>query len=327
MSEVSLPKAVRDQMEEAERIEAALAAETAPQTAAPEPEAPAPETTPTPEPPTPEPVTPEPTPEPTPPPTPEATWEQRYKTLKGMFDANARTAAQTIRDLETQLAAANTEVDRLKLAPTPAPAELPGLTAKDLEDFGPELVDLVKRVSGAQTQTLQAEVNRLNGELTTAKEQLGGVSTRQGQADQASFVAALTGEVADWEAINVDEDFHLWLAQNDPMSGRQRQKLLEEAAAAFDSARVTTIFKNFKQETGRADPPATPEPRPAPSITPPTGKTPPAPTPPAEKKWSQKEINDFYTDVRKGLYKGRETEANAIEAQIDAAVASNRVTS
>lgn len=349
MSNENLPKAVRDQLAEAEKIEAELTGAAAPQPPAPEPE--------------PAPATPEPPPAPEVPPTPvqpevvppapvqppaavtEETWEQRYKTLKGIHDADNARHRGRIGELETQLAAAEAKAAKAP-APTPTPpTDLPGVTAKEIEDFGPELIDVIKRaaaqVSAEQNAALHGTVSRLEAELAAAKERLGGVATRQGLTDHEKFVNALRGEVPDADVVNADEGWLLWLAQPDPLSGVKRQALLDDAAGKFDHMRVANIFKQFKSDTGYVSqapaPPAAPAPAtpPAPAAppAPPVSVTPPsnrAPTPPpaqsGQRTFSQAEIKAFYADVTKGLYRGREAEAAALEAEIDAAVLANRVT-
>jgi len=101
---MALPRQVEAQLKELEEIEKQLAAQQNPQAT---PEEPAPQPA---EPAEPtqniEPVAPQPEvkPEkPVEPEVPEETWQQKYKTLKGMYDAEVPRLHSDIRDLKSQM--------------------------------------------------------------------------------------------------------------------------------------------------------------------------------------------------------------------------------
>lgn len=319
----NLPQQVLAQAAEAERLEKALQGDSAPATPDPEP-APA-------EPPV---ASQEPPPEPTPPPKPadEPNWQQRYLSLQGIFNAEMPKLQNRVKELEAQIAAASAK----PVEPPKPPEALPRLvTDKDVETFGGELIDLIRRqaqeVSKTERAALEQEINKLRAENTELKQNVGSVAERQTKSSLSVYETDLTKAVPDWAAINVNTEFHQWLMQPDPLSGIQRQALLQNAYNTFDVARTTALFNAFKTEKKiplpnvQATPPA-PSPELARQVAPGTSRSAPA-TPPAapERIWSQDEIGRFYTDVAKGVYAGKADEAAKIEAQIDAAVAAGRV--
>jgi len=52
--------------------------------------------------------------------------------------------------------------------------------------------------------------------------------------------------VPDWETINKDPAFLKWLGEMDPLTGIQRQELLNQAHKALDAPRVANFFNSWK---------------------------------------------------------------------------------
>lgn len=266
----------------------------------------------------------------------EATWKNRYEAMHGRFrEASAQLVAANGRmeALENMLAS----IQAAPRAPDPAPqASL--LTQKDMDDMGPEMVDFVRRaakeVASAQVADLQAQVRDLTSKLN------GTASVVEGDA-RARMHSLLNDHLPNWNEINHDPDFHAWLALRDAMSGVTRKKLLTDAYAGNEGPRVLSIFQSFVSETAALRP-ATPSadlpPAPAPQghqpsrptleelAAPGRARTSAAPSAPDAKQIIRtSDINAFYTAVRKGLYKGRETEMAAHEAELNAAMREGRV--
>lgn len=314
----NLPEQVRRGLAEAEAAEAALAAP---------PEAP------TPEPPAPEP--PAPTPEPAPAPEP---WEARYRSLQGMYDQDVVAVRRANQDLER-------EVDNLKrqLAekPTPAPSpepkpevKLTGVTQKDVEAFGDDLIDVIQRaaneIADRQTASLRAEVEALKATTSTVSDTVKTVATAQADDGKAKFFQGLTEKVPDWQTINADPRFHDWCRAIHPLTGEPRQQLIEAAAASLNVDRAAALFETYKHDAGIKAPEPTPEPTPRAElesqIAPGTTRTPTTQAPVStDKVWTSEEISTFYADCTKGLYRGKDAERDRIEAEINNAVATNRV--
>lgn len=326
----NLPRQVQDAADEAERLEKSLQppegdAET------PAPDAPTQvEATQTPEPaPTPPKVTEIPRPD-------EASWQQRYQTLQGMYNAEVPRMSQQIRDLNGQLqetlARLNAPKEIPKTPATPAPRQG---TDKDVEVFGGDLIDLIKRQAADIVQVerdkMQVDMQQLQGENAELKKQLGTVVERQGQGSRIAYIKDLAQQVPDWEALNVAPEFLSWLAESDPLSGLTRQTYLNHAWETLDAGRTANLFNAWKQANG-VSPPSQPKPTPqqelARQVAPGTSKSsaPPNPENASERIWTRAQIEKFYTDVTKGLYTGKkQDEAARIEAEIDAAVATGRI--
>lgn len=351
-----IPEQVRRQAEEADRLQQQIAAQQS-QTAEAEPE------------PEPEPQ-PEPTagaqgeaqetssPKPTEQKSDQSVWEQRYYSLKGKYDAEVGPLMRQNRELQQQLQALSAQVEQLaKLRNEPErkpEPENPGVTPQDVETFGQDLIDLIQRVARGVVNSL---VKPLSQELEAVKQltaQLQGtlevVEDRSGKAAQDTFVRKLTELVPDWQKINVEQQFLLWLEEPDPISGIVRKQLLNAAAERLEVQRVAALFKAYKAwkaEQGLEEPTPPPPPPPPPAPTPVTpqrrlpianpeisaqvapGKsrssTPVPQSDPSTRIWTQAEIRQFYEDVKLGRFRGTPEDVARIEAEIDLAAAQGRI--
>jgi len=151
-------------------------------------------------------------------------WERKYKTLQGMFNAEVPRLKSEVADLKNQL---STAIARLDLASSEKPESKSTksqrlVTDKDVEDFGGDLVDLIKRQATEVAQsTLDEKISRLEAENADLRGQVTGVSERQGESARRDYFAQLERLVPDYEAINVDQGFMDWLSEVDMLSGRQ----------------------------------------------------------------------------------------------------------
>jgi len=324
----ALPPQVRAAAEEADRIQAQLyppaEAPPTPPTAQQEvPQAPAtpPAATGTTEPPR---------------PADEASWEHRYRTLQGMMTAQKQRHEDERKGMEQQLRDALARISSLETATrkpeTQTPAQ-PAVTDKDTEAFGPELIDLAKRIAQDTVQHSMAKVETAlaakDAEIAKLREQLGGVSEQTKVVSQHTYLGELTKLVPDWEAVNTSQSWLEWLGQTDPLSGQPRQTYLDDAFVRHDVARTAQIFNAFKAAKGSQPPQPTaasselqrqvqPTSSQAASVTPSASDA-------ASRIWTAAEIGEHYNARTRGAYRGREAEAARIEAEIDAALATGRV--
>jgi hypothetical protein len=137
----------------------------------------------------------------------------------------------------------------------------------------------------------------------------------------------LAKQVPDYEAVNVDPDFLSWLGEVDPLSGAPRQAYLNQAFESFDAARTATLFNTWKQAAGRVEQPKQQAKQELQrQVAPGTSRSSAGQSAnPGERVWTAAEIQQYYTDVAKGVYRGKADEAARIESEIDAAVAMGRV--
>jgi hypothetical protein len=262
--------------------------------------------------------------EPQPKTVPEETWERKYLTLKGMYDAEVpRLHAQT-RELNQQVQGliAENAAAKVQQINTPSTTKSTLITEQDKEAFGSDLLDLIDRASEQKVSEVRNRNAELLGEIRELKGKLGNVSDRQVVSDKDRFLSSLGSKVPDWEALNVDSGFLAWLAEVDPVYGLPRQYGLNNAYEAFDADRTAAIFSQYKSMVT----PKTQQRTPSLSsqVAPTRSRSTPAQNLGTEKpNFSQAEISQFYDDWMKN--KITNDEAVKIEAEIHAAYAEGRI--
>lgn len=246
---MELPKAIQAQLDEAAEIEKQL---TQPETQGTEPTDTEPVADPAPEP-APE-VVPqsEPASEPKQE-VPEETWERRFKTLAGKYEAETPRLHQQIRDLQAQLQSQAEMLIELKSRPEPAPEPVkPLVTSDDEESFGADLVNLMRRVASEATNSVADRMARLEAaasQINTLQQKVTEVSTSQAQTAEERFYAKITEAVPDWQEVDKDERWLAWLAEYDPVVGGPRQNALNAAGESLDAGRVAALFNQWKALT------------------------------------------------------------------------------
>lgn len=190
-----------------------------------------------------------------------AMWEHKYRTLQGVIEANERNWRGEKQKL-------NERIQQLEQQP-PAPApETPLVTDKDVETYGPELMDVIGRKAQDIAQQIVAQrMQELQPVLEQTRNQAGQAAAQVYQSAQDKFYADLAAQVHDWRTVDNDTRWHAWLGEVDPLSGVQRQAYLNNAVQAMDVDRTARLFGAFKQAAGLAQPSAQPA-APAPASPP-----------------------------------------------------------
>lgn len=182
-----------------------------------------------------------------------AYWQQRAQTMYGINQSQS----QQLHDLRNQVSVLTSEIAKLneqKAAPQPQNESL--VTDKDVETFGSDLIDLQERVAKKAVAEargqFQAVIDQQAEYIKQLESKLGVVDQQVNASAQDRFYDALAKAVPEWEQINVDQRFLVWLGETDQMTGVTRQAYLDDAANRMDLIRVTAIFNAFKQAVGAA---------------------------------------------------------------------------
>ena len=290
--------------------------------------------------------------------------EHRYKVLQGKYNAEVprlqaqnKELSERFSAMQNQLSATQALLAGMGQQPQ-APhlaqrAPQPSLvTAKERTEFGEDLYDFVKR---AAQEVVAPQVHSLEERFrptAQAVQQMAPVlqQTQENQQRTSADVAhermcdGLDDACAGWEKVNKSPEFQAWLDEVDPYAGAKRGAMLAQAYGSGDVTRVAAFFTGFTKEhaavapgqqqnapAGQGTPPA-----PTPNVTlaslaaPGTGIGGPqaAGTPNEsgqQRVYTQAEISAFYTDVRKGAYRNRVADKDAIERDIFLAQKQGRV--
>lgn len=261
-----------------------------------------------------------------------STAEQRYRTLQGMYNADtARFRAEN-----TQLSNRVAQLEQL-LATLSAPAPATHVqverlvTDKDVEEYG-DSIEVMRRVTREEVSAANRRVAELEHMVrqmqTSVLPRVEQVAQRQAMTAEQAFWSELTAEVPEWREINANQDFHKWLLDVDPLTGLSRQTYLEDAQRNLDVRRVAAFFTAWEGSNGR--PVAQPSRGVAESqldkqVVPGRSRGGNVPSTQTQKTYSQKDIAKFFDDVRRGAYRGKESERDRIERDIFAAQRENRI--
>lgn len=320
---MALPKQVEAQLKELEKIEQQIADSQKPADPAPTPAPAEPTPEPTPAPAEPTPV--ETKPEPTEPVVAEETWQQKYKTLKGMYDAEVPRLHADMRELRSQ-------VDNLRKAAETKPAEpvkptTPEklVTDADVEAFGSDLIEVQRKVAREVAAEFRGELDAIKAENEKLREQLTSTGT---QVSEASFEQRLHRLVPDFEQINADPKWIEWLNEVDPLLRGPRMSVAQEAFNQGDAAGIAHYVSMFKATLAPA-PPAEPTPSKAEELArqvqPNRSATSTAPTSQQGKVFTDMDIQKMFRRAIEMSAKGQNDEARKLEAEIDLAYKEGRV--
>jgi hypothetical protein len=338
---MALPSSVQAQVENAERLQALIAgeqaaAEGAAPTDAGTGESPAAQTPPAAPAQEPEPAaqTAQPT-QPNPEDDPNSeTWKSRFRTLQGMFNSEVPKLQRANADLERNFRELKEAFDATKAQPPAQPLAATGtplVTQADVETFGQDLVDLMRRVAkdtfAGGSQVLET-VNKLKADVAALQGSVGSVSERVVVSDRERFLQALEKLVPDWKAVDSQQPWLDWLGQYDPLIGDTRQNALVQATNVMNPERVAAFFDAYKA-TFAPPAPANGAQRMTASreqqrqVAPPRNRSAAPIQSPDTKVWTGREIGQFYDEVRRGVHAPEF--AAAIEAQINAAMEAGRI--
>lgn len=265
-------------------------------------------------------------------------WRHRFLSMQGRYNAAVRDNAareEQMRQLGQELVRTQELLASVQATPQSQPrAQDHGnlITDEDRANYGDELIDLARR---AALSTVTPELDQLRAENQRLTQRVQHTGKRE-------LFAALDAAVPDWRAINTDQRFKLWLRLPNIYTNQLRGNMLKAAVDGAEAPKVISLFKDFLAEasaTGQQAP-AAPNEQPAHQPAPRTpalnletlaapGRARPASGDsqvPSEKPiYSRADISKFYDDKRRGLYAGREADAQTFENDLTAAQREGRI--
>ena len=318
---MALPRQVEAQLRELEALEKQLAEGQNPAPADPEPTPAEPPQDPQPQPAEPKPV--EPTPTPTEPVVAEEKWEQKYKTLKGMYDAEVPRLHADLRDLKAQVDSLRKASETKPVEPAKPKAAEKLVTDADVEAFGQDLIEVQRKVAREVASEFRGELDAMRAENEKLREQLTSTGT---QVSEASFEQRLYRMVPDFEAVNADPKWIAWLNEVDPLLRAPRSSVAQQAFNRGDAEGVAHYVAMFKQTVAPAEQKADKTEELERQLQPNRGATSAPPTSQKGKVYTNADIEKMFRKAADLGTKGQTDAAKKLEAEIDAAFMEGRVT-
>ena len=317
---MALPRQVEAQLRELEALEKQLAEGQNPAPADPEPTPAEPPQDPQPQPAEPKPV--EPTPTPTEPVVAEEKWEQKYKTLKGMYDAEVPRLHADLRDLKAQVDSLRKASETKPAEPAKPAAPTKLVTDADVEAFGSDLIEVQRKVAREVAAEFRGELDAMRAENEKLREQLTSTGT---QVSEASFEQRLYRMVPDFEAVNANPKWIAWLNEVDPLLRAPRSSVAQQAFNRGDAEGVAHYVAMFKQTIAPVEQKADKTEELERQLQPNRGATSAPPTSQKGKVYTNADIEKMFRKATDLGTKGQVDAAKKLEAEIDAAYMEGRV--
>lgn len=259
----------------------------------------------------------------------------RYDTLLGKYNKEVPRFQEAMARMEGELNALKATKAAEPAAPKPEPVEvnpLKYLKDQEIEDFGADLVDMHARIAKG---TSEAEVAKSAAELRETQAQL---EDRIAQLEREKVSSAgndlwdrVESQFPGAKKIN-DSDplWHDFLAGTDPVSGISYRKIGQTAMGIGDVSRIVGLLSTYAEEAGlETDTLEAPEdeaPAAEPVVKPKKSRGGKKPTQPKEKPvYTEAQVTQYYENVARGRFKGKEKEAEAIEREIELAMEEGRI--
>jgi len=318
---MALPRQVEAQLKELEEIEKQLAAQQNPQDppAEPEPQQAQPEEPAQ----NPEPVAPQPevkSEKPVEPEVPEETWQQKYKTLKGMYDAEVPRLHSDVRELRSQMERLQKAAETPKSEPKPAKMEKL-VTDADVQAFGEDLIEVQRKVAREVAAEFRSELDAMKAENEKLREQL---TMTGSQVSEASFEQRLYRLVPDFQAVNADERWIGWLNEVDPLLRAPRKSVAQDAFNRGDAEAVAHYIGMFKSSVAPAEQQSDKAAELEKQIQPKRSAA-TAPVSQQAKTYTDAQVQKMFQRSVELSSRGQREEALKLEAEIDAAYREGRV--
>jgi hypothetical protein len=318
---MALPRQVEAQLRELEALEKQLAEGQNPAPADPDPQPAEPPQDPQPQPAEPTPV--EPTPTPTEPVVAEEKWEQKYKTLKGMYDAEVPRLHADLRELKAQVDSLRKASETKPVEPAKPAAPTKLVTDADVEAFGQDLIEVQRKVAREVASEFRGELDAMRAENEKLREQLTSTGT---QVSEASFEQRLYRMVPDFETVNADPKWIAWLNEVDPLLRAPRSSVAQQAFNRGDAEGVAHYVAMFKQTITPVEQKADKTEELERQLQPNRGATSAPTASPKGKVYTNADIEKMFRKAADLGTKGQTDAAKKLEAEIDAAFMEGRVT-
>jgi hypothetical protein len=252
---------------------------------------------------------------------PEDTWQQKYKTLKGMYDAEVPRLHAQVKELTAQMNRLQSAVEK----PTPKEPDKPTklVTDADVQTFGEDLIEVQRKVAREVAMEFRSEIDALKADNDKLREQLQSTGSKM---VEASFEQKLHRLVPDFDAVNVDPKWVEWLNEYDPILRGPRKLVAQDAFNRGDADAVADYVVMFKKSIAPVEPPKSKVEELSKQVQPRrTGSGTGQPAPQG-KTYSSRDIERLFKQAADFGAKGKLDEARKLEAEIDAAYMDGRVT-
>lgn len=231
-----------------------------------------------------------------------AYWKQRFEVTAGVLKAERDGRKTDAQAFQQRISELGEQVRSLQTAPQPS-----GATIDLGQFFTPDQVKLLGEdeataIAKAALGTAQKAVkDAIDAEIKPLKDAAKNAADQHALDRKTAFQDKLTEVAPNWAAIDKEEAWLIWLAEENE-SGVERQTLLDAHVKKGDAVKVGAMFNAFLKSKELPAPPMTPNGTGAGT----GGEPSPRPNPTGLGKPTAAEIKAFYTKAALGKVKDQE---------------------
>ena len=256
-------------------------------------------------------------------------WQQKYRSLQGMYNADVPRLNAENRDLSSRVSQLEGLLSTMQEPAQQTPVQSEKLiTDDDVKEYGDSIAVMRKAAREEVSQEI-AQLKQQLGQLQGVLPQVQQVQAQQKKSGEQTFWSTINSEVPNWNDINNDPDFQSWLLAIDPLTGISRQTYLEDAQKNLDASRVVNFFRTWEGESGKTNTAqvdrTAQQSQLQKQVAPGRSRNNGVKASGQNRTYTPNDIQEFYADVRKGKYKGRDDERGRIERDIFAAQQEGRI--
>jgi hypothetical protein len=252
---------------------------------------------------------------------PEETWQQKYRTLQGMYDAEVPRLHAKVKELETAITQLRTQQAEKPVERT-EPSKKSLVTDADVETFGADLIEVQRKVAREVAAEFETRLEALAAENAKLRDELIQTDSRVGEV---SFDQKLRYLIPDFDQINNDPKWIAWLDEFDPILRSARRTVAQDAYARGDADGVAYYVKLFR-DTQAAPQIDTRQSEVERQIQPTRTATAQTPVSQKGKIYTTRDVEKMFQKVAELTRTSKFEEAKKLEAEIDAAYLTGRVT-
>jgi hypothetical protein len=174
-------------------------------------------------------------------------FEQKYKTLRGKYDAEVPRLHSQVKDLTAKLNNLSESLTAKPKEPTKPKEKVSYVTDEDRAEFGEELIGVQRRVAQEVSQEYEGRFEQQSAIIEQLQQQL---KVTGNQVGEMSFSQKLSQIVPDFASIDNDERWVEWLNEYDPMLRGPRRDQAAQAFNTGDAEAVAHYVKLWKESLG-----------------------------------------------------------------------------
>jgi hypothetical protein len=186
-----------------------------------------------------------------------AYWKQRFKVTEGVLRAERTEREAEAQRFNQQLTELQDQIRTLQASAPEGEIDMGQfLTPEQIDTLGEEEARAVVK---AAMNVAQSEVRKVvEAELKPLRDQRQADEASASRNAKVAFVEALTEILPNFGEIDASDGWKLWLTQDDPETGIQRQAILDAHVKKGDAKKVAGMFQKYEKEHALPQPPVAP---------------------------------------------------------------------